>query len=162
MNDRTTIRYAVYGDEDTIPQPLGQLRDLGARGKLERSAALMEGRSPSWVRISVLADELLEAGHRWQPEHEGWYLVAGETAALGGVEGWLEYGDWVVLACPPDYRSEHEIDILVVPREEFEAAFLPTVRACVPLTDDAGMRLNAAQKEVARLEGLLEDGGEAA
>jgi hypothetical protein len=150
-----TIRYTVYGEEDVVPHPLEQLCELGNRGKLGTTVHRIEGQSSPWDRLCALEDDLIRASNLYNQESEGWFVVVGHCVMLDGVAGWLEYEDWVIVMCPPEYREEHETDVLVISRPDFEM-FCPQIRACCPIGEDSGLRLNRALAETADLESLFD------
>jgi hypothetical protein len=101
---------------------------------------------------------MLRASHPDNDECAGWYLAVGGSWKLDGVIGWLEYEDWIFVFATPEYQDEHETDVLVVPRDDWESTFMPETKACVALGDDSGMRLNRALREVAELEAVFAGG----
>ena len=154
-----SIRYTLWGENDgTIPAALIQLCNLGDRGKLGTTLHRVEGRSSSWDRLCALEEDMLKASHPDNDETTGWYLAVGESWKLDGVIGWLEHGDWIFVFATPEYQDEHETDVLVVPRDDWESTFMPETKACVALGDDSGMRLNRALREVAELEAAYAGG----
>jgi len=153
------IRYTLWGDDDgTIPEPLIQLCNLGDRGKLGTTLHRIEGRSSSWDRTCAVEEDMLRASHPDNDECAGWSLAVGSSWKLDGVDGWLENGDFIFVFVSPEYQKEHEVDVLVVPRDDWESTFMPETKACVALGDDSGMRLNRALREVAELDAAYAGG----
>jgi hypothetical protein len=145
--------------DDRAAQVLGALNDIG---RLPQFMHHVVSRSPSWLVLCALEEDLLafHGKNRWCGSLDGWELVVGtspfiledvpEYTGYGPVQAWLLYeGEWVLTINPSFIRQQEDTDDILV----WDAACFyeqSISLAKVHLADDSAIHLNRAMHKTMR------------
>ncbi len=145
--------------DDRAAQVLGALNDIG---RLPQFMHHIVERSPMWMVLCALEDDLLafHGKNRWCGSLDGWELVVGtspfiledvpEYTGYGAVQAWLVYeGEWVLTINPSFIRQQEDTDdVLVWDAVGFYEQSIALAK--VNFADDSAIHLNQAMRKTMR------------
>ena len=147
------VHYEIYGEsgEDYPPRMLQQLVRLGDESKLVN---IYRPCGDAWERLCALEQDMIDASNPYSLEYAGWSINRGESNVISGIDGWMSYDGWILVALPDYYREEKEVDFLIIREADWYEEYEVTLHGWASCGESSGMQLNRCIKEAERLNKL--------
>jgi len=135
-----SVEFSAGCDDPPSIKPLNTIRWLCESGKAGYFVHNLREAFPQWMTLCRLEEALVDNG-----QHENFIFVVGGVASEPEIEGWLEFGDFIIIPYGPKMQQGGD-QMGVWARSDFDELDY-SVYAFTPAADESGILLNAMVKE---------------
>ena len=136
-----SVEFSAGCDPDAV-EPLSIISYLCEAGRAGFFVHFLREGFPQWLTLCKLEEALID-----NRQNEDFVFVVGGVVGEPEIEGWLEFGDYILIPYGPKMQQASGDQMGVWTREDFDELDYSVYAFC-PADDDSGMVLNRMVKVV--------------